>query len=281
MGHHYVPQYYLKGFSQNDGKVIYAYDKIEQRYFGTSVDNVAKKTKFYSSEVETYLANIIEGPANEVLKKIRERLEISPRDKQFLSDYMTCMIKRVPAGKEKLKELAPRIAERVRQRVDRILNLVAVGQPEKEELIEKRRIEIDAIIDQFEKEPPEGIWLTNIPPEKTPRMLDALSSMTWRFLVFDEYPAFLTSDNPVFYFEGEGIGKPESEVTIPISSHIALWANWRRDPKEGYFPTTSQVVKELNRRTCSIAARFVYHLQEEDWVLPLVTKSKWKLNRLI
>jgi len=119
-----------------------------------------------------------------------------------------------------------------------------------------------------------------MPPEKSPRVLAALSSMTWRFLTFDEYPAFLSSDNPLFFFTSIGIGKPESEVTFPISSYIALWATWRLDLKEGYFPTNSQVVKELNRRTCSIATRYAFHLKGEDWVLALLTKGRWQLNRL-
>jgi ElaB/YqjD/DUF883 family membrane-anchored ribosome-binding protein len=280
MGDHYVPRYYLKGFSQNDGKTIYVYDKTERRCFTTQVKSITNETDFYSPEVEEYLANTIENPANDVLKKIRDRVEISPGDKRTLSAYMTCMMKRVPKGKEKLKELAPDTAEAVRQRIDSLLNVAAAAQPEKNEFIQKRRAEIGEIIDKYAKDPPKEIWLTNMPPEKSPRVLAALSSMAWRFLTFDEYPAFLTSDNPLFFFTSMGIGNQESEVTFPISSHIALWATWRLDLKEGYFPTNSQVVKELSRRTCSVATRYAFHSQGEDWVLPLLTKGRWQLNRL-
>ncbi len=280
MGDHYVPRYYLKGFSQNEGSTIYAYDKAEQRCFRTQIKSIANETGFYSPEVENYLANTIEGPANGVLKKIRERAEISPEDKQTLSAYMTCMMKRVPKGKDKLKELAPSVAKTVRQEFGSLLGAITAAQPEKNELIQKRRVETEKIIDRYANDPPKEIWLTNIPPEKTPRVFAALCSMTWRFLTFDKYPAFLTSDNPVFFFESMGIGNPESEVVFPISSHISLWATWRRDLEEGYFQTRSQVVKELNRRTCSTASRFVYHPHMEDWVLPLLVKDRWQLNRL-
>lgn len=194
---------------------------------------------------------------------------------------MTCMMKRVPKGKEKIKEFATGTAEEVRRKIDKLLKVAAAVQPEKTEFIQKRRAEIGEIIDKYAKEPPKEIWLPNMPAEKSPRVLAALSGMTWRFLTFDEYPAFLTSDNPLFFFTSIGIGNPESEVTFPISSHIALWATWRLDLKEGYFPTRSQVVKELNRRTCSIATRYVFHSKCEEWVLPLLTKSRWKLNRLM
>lgn len=280
MGDHYVPKYYLKGFSQNDGKTIYVYDKTERRCFATQVKSIANETDFYSPEIEKYLSNIIETPANDVLKKIREKVAISANEKQILSAYMTCMMKRVPKGKEKLKELAPRTTEAVRQKIDILLNMVATEQPDKNELIEKRRAEIGEIIDRYAKDPSKGIWLTNMPPEKSPRVVAALSSMTWQFLTFDGYPAFLSSDNPLFFFTDMGIGKAESEVTFPISSNITLWATWRLDLKEGYFPTNTQVVKELNCRTCSIATRYVFHSESEDWVLPLLTKGKWQLNMI-
>lgn len=280
MGDHYVPRYYLKGFSQNDGKTIYVYDKSERRCFATQVKSIANETDFYSPEVEEYLASTIETPANEVLKKIRDRVAISSKEKQVLTAYIVCMMKRVPEGKERLKNLAPGTAAAVRQKIDILLNVAAAEQPDKREFIEKRRGEIGEIIDRYAKDPPKDVWLTNLPPEKSPRVLAALSSMTWRFLTFDAYPAFLSSDNPLFYFTSMGIGKPESEVTFPISSSIALWATWRPDLREGYFPTNSQVVKELNRRTCSMATRFIFHSQSEDWVLPLLTKGRWQLNML-
>ena len=109
MGDHYVPKYYLKGFSTDNGKRILVYDKNEGQKLPTQVKSIANITGFYSREVEQYLANTIEGPANTVLKKIRNREQIKPRDKEILSEYMAVMIKRVPKGKKQLDEMAPSI----------------------------------------------------------------------------------------------------------------------------------------------------------------------------
>lgn len=200
MGDHYIPKYYLKGFSENEGKTIFVYDKIEKRCFATQVKSIANETGFYSPGIETYLSNDIEIPANKVLKKIRERLPILDNEKQALSAYMVCMIKRVPKGKETLKVLAPDVAESVNQEFNDILNIAAITNPDKNEIIEKHRREIQEIIDKYSKDPPKEIWLDNIALEKSPRFFEALNSMTWRFVTFDEYPAFLTSDNPLFFF---------------------------------------------------------------------------------
>jgi hypothetical protein len=142
------------------------------------------------------------------------------------------------------------------------LTVAASEQPEKTEFIEKHRAIFKGIIDKYSNELQSMIWLKTIPPEMTPRITAALADMTWRFLTFDQQPAFLTSDNPVFFFKGLGIGRPESEVTFLISSKLALWASWRSYLPEGYFPTNMQVVKEINRRTASPATPYVFHAKK-------------------
>ena len=280
MGEHYVPQYYLKGFSNREGKQIWVYDKKERRKFVTQVKSIANVTGFYSPEVEQYLADTIEVPANRVIRKIRNRGQVTDCDKGILAVYMAVMMKRVPKGKERLRELTPSVKEKLSQEIHERLTILASIQPEKASLIQRRESEIQEILDKYSKEPPKEIWLDTIPPERSPLVVAALTGMTWRFLTFDDKPVFLTSDNPVFYFTSIGMGKPESEVTFPISSHIVLWATWRTDLPEGYIAVTNQVVKEINRRTAKNALRYVFHRRDEYWILPFVTKALWKLNLL-
>lgn len=279
MGDHYVPQYYLKGFSNREGKQIWVYDKQERRKFLTQVKSIANVTGFYSPEVEQYLADTIEVPANRVIRKIRDRGQITGYDKGILAEYMAVMMKRVPKGKERLREHAPSVARKLSQETGEQLTIMASTHPEKATLIQKRKSEIQEILDKYSKDPPKEIWLDNIPPERSPGVVAALTGMTWRFLTFDDKPVFLTSDNPVFYFTSIGIGKPESEVTFPISSYIILWATWRTDLPKGYITATNQTVKEINRRTVRNALRYLFHRKDEYWILPFVTKGRWKLNR--
>jgi hypothetical protein len=107
-----------------------------------------------------------------------------------------------------------------------------------------------------------------------------LGRMTWQFLTFDRGPAFLASDNPVFYFRCLGIANIESEVSFPISSNVALWATWRGDFEDGYVSTRESWVRGLNRRTASSATRYLFHPISEDWILPLLLKSSWRINVL-
>jgi hypothetical protein len=280
MGQHYVPQYYLRGFCRDLGRNIWVYDKQEARRFPTQVKSIANICGLYPPELEKYLSEKIEGPANQVLEKVRNRETLTPTEKILLSSYLAVMWKRIPSGKGRLKEQAPGIAAGLRETLHRELDEAVKKDPSKEGLARRRRAEVDEILDRYSREPPEDIWHQVIPAERTPRMIMGIAAMTWRFFTFDEKPAFLTGDNPVFFFSHLGVGRAESELSFPISSHVKLWATRRVDLAEGYFPTTIAIVKEMNRRIASNTERYVFHQREEDWILPFLAKKRWRLNRI-
>jgi Protein of unknown function (DUF4238) len=279
VGHHYVPQYYLKGFSP-DGKSIWAFDKEDGRAFRTQVKSIANETGFYSADVEIQLANSVEEPANVVLKAIRERQRLSQADRVTLSAYMVCLLKRVPRGKEWGRELAPGVLQETIEGIQRQLDDLERREPERRELWERRRAELAAMPEGFEDDVVQNAWLENLGPDVSSKSVTALSRMTWQFLTVDRYPAFLASDNPVFHFRDIGIANPASEVSFPISSHVALWATWRSDLEEGYFPVRESWVAQINRRSASVATRYLFHAKEEEWALRLLCKSRWSIGRL-
>ena len=280
MDNHYLPQYYLRGFCQDFGRTILVYDRQETRKFATQVKRVAKICNLYPPELEKYLSEDIENPANRVLDKIRNRELLTPSEKITLSSYISVMWKRVPKGKNRFKAQATGVAVDLREKLHRQLDEAVTKDPSKEDLAQRRKAEIDEILHRYSQEPPEDIWHQVIPAEQTPRMIAAVATMTWRFFTFDEEPAFLTCDNPVFFFSHLGIGRAESELSFPVSSHVTLWATRRVDLTEGYFPTTTDIVKEMNRRTASVTTRYVFHAKGEHWILPFLAKKRWRLNRI-
>jgi hypothetical protein len=278
MGYHYVPQFYLKGFCRNFGRTIWVYDKQEIRKFPTQVKSVANICGLYPQELEKYLSEEIEAPTNQVLKKIRNREHLTPTEKVTLSRYIAVLWKRVPEGMSRLKERAPRVAADLRESLHRRLADAVWKDPLKETFARRRKAEIDEILERYSQDPPEDIWHQIIPADCTPRIIEAIATMTWRFYTFDEKPAFLTGDNPVFFFSHLGIGKAQSELTFPISSHVMLWATRRLDLAEGYFPATLAIVKEMSRRIASVTTRYIFHALNEDWILPFLAKKRWQLN---
>ena len=280
MGHHYIPQYYLRGFCPDFGQTIWVYDKKKARKFSTQIKNIANICGLYTQGLEKYLSDDIENPANRVLEKIHDRAQLTTTDKLAFSKYISVMWKRVPSGMSRLKKLTPGIAEDLRENFHREFNEIVADNPSNSALIQRRKVEIDEILDRYSKEPPQGIWHSVIPADRTPRMVTTIAKMTWRFLTFDEKPAFFTGDNPVFFFSDTGIGRIDSELSFPISSNVTLWATWRLDLKEGYYPTTEAIVKEINRRTASITTRFIFHARGENWILPFLAKETWHPTRI-
>ena len=204
MGDHYVPRYYLKAFLAEEEELLWVYDKLDRRKFKTQTKNIANENRFYSREVERYLANVIEGPANSVLRAIREKCRLKDDDKRLLAEYMAVMWKRVPQGKQLFRDTAPAVAQKLSTQYNADLDKVASSEPEKASFIAERRSEIDEFIRNYSEDPPEDIWLDIIPPERSPRVTAAIRTMTWTFLTFEEKPAFLTCDNPIFYFSQHG-----------------------------------------------------------------------------
>jgi len=278
MGHHYIPQYYLKGFASPDGDMIWVYEKGGSLKFPANIKKIAQKTNYYSTEVERYLANEIEGPANSVIKKIRDHKQLTQSEKEKLAIYMVVMLKRVPQSKIRMKKTAPIVAQSLQQKWDKEISKLILENPSQTDLFEKRRAEIKANLNKYSKNLPKDFWLELIPPERTPNSVKVIPEMTWLFLTCEKFPAFLTCDNPVFYFQGIGVGKLESEITFPISSNIVLWATWRCNIQEGYSPIKNQAIKEINRRTATNATRFIYHARDEDWIPRFINKQEHQLN---
>jgi hypothetical protein len=149
MGNHYVPQYYLRGFCRDPDQRIWVYDKQQARRFRTHVRKVANVCGLYPPELEKYLSEEIEGPANHVLEKARNREALTPADKVRLSSYIAVMWKRVPAGKSRLKERAPELAEDLRETLHRELDAAVAKDPSKEDLAQRRKGETDEILAKY------------------------------------------------------------------------------------------------------------------------------------
>jgi hypothetical protein len=274
MGDHYIPQYYLKGFVLPKNNKIWVYEKNVNRKFSVNPEKIAQENDFYSPKIEKYLANEVEAPANKVLLKIRQRQNIEELDKIIMANYIAVMMKRVPQSKLYFKEKAPEVVQSLKQDLEQELTQIALEEPNLQEEAKNCHSEVIGLLEKFANDPPKDAWLENLPPQRTPQIIEALSNMIWRFFVFDDSPAFLTCDNPVFYSKRIGIGQAESEVIFPISSHIVLWANWRRgNTPLGYVKINKQLVIKVNQCIVSNSTRYIFHAKDEYWIPQFISKN--------
>lgn len=269
MGHHYVPQFYLRAFS--DKSSIWAYDKSARRHFKTNVKAIANENGMYSEELENRLAGTVEDPANPVLAKINRRLVIDSEERSRLANYIVVMWKRVPRARERVMDILPKAALDVGDRLNRELDELEQQMPGSSHKIADLKRRVDESLKEQIENPAAELWHGNVESSSSPRVVEALLSMNWTFL-YSERMQYLTSDNPVFFFEEEGIGRPTSELSFPVSSSVTLVANRGASRGMQFIPANPQVVRALNRRTATNSTRFVYACRDESWIPPFVTK---------
>ena len=264
MGHHYLPQHYLRGFAS--GKAIWAHDLQEKRSFRTRIKSVANETALYTEDLEAHLANFVEGPAQSAIDKLRRLEELSSKDREVLARYIIAMWKRVPAARKRVAATIPGVADKIKAEFQQANAKAVEENPDLANLASSRKGEVEAIISRYKQDPPNHFWHHIVGTEATPRMVLGLLEMSWTVLV-SESERFIASDNPVFFFESEGIGSPYSELSAPLSSGIALWAARGRQPKPNFMPVDRNIVMEVNRRSASKAGRYLYTEQEAPWAL--------------
>ena len=278
MGHHYVPQFYLRGFTEGDR--LWVHDRETQRSFPSQPKAIANENYLYTEELEQHLANEVEDPAKGAIEAIRARVTPVGADREALARYIVALWKRVPEGRTRVIEGVPEVAASLRLKYTAELEAAADSEPTLRDRANARLAELNAALDKFTREPPPEVWHHNLTRDSSPRVVESLLSMTWRFLWTDTHQ-FLTCDNPVFFFSHEGIGKPSSELSLPLSSSVALWANRRPSTGSNFLEARPAAVRELNRRMAVNATRFVYSKRQEGWILPFVRKRSYSLNRII
>lgn len=221
MGHHYVPQEYLRGFTHpSSPNAIWQFDKVTQT-FTTDPASIAKippqQRSFYDDGTEARLNELVEIPGNQSLRKLRSGdLNLTDEERVNLSVYIATMLKGVPHHRAKGEELAPQSLASVTQELrDQIRAYSESGQISPE-IAAKRLAETDAAEEKYSAEMPDNVREEIRSPWPTERMVDMVYGMHWKFACADGDQYFVTTDNPAFFFACWGLGTKHSELTFPV-----------------------------------------------------------------
>lgn len=269
MGKHEIPQYYLRGFaSDHERTLIWQFGKQGEAPLEIPIRVAAQRRDFYPEDVEKFLAEAVEGPANPILDQLREQRVLDGEQRWVFARYVLAMSRRTSFNRDWLLEnVIPEVLEK--------------RFPELLEQLPKHQDAIRSL---------QEAWTERLPPELDPsetrpnlgeEVIAGMCLMTWRFLVAEGPSYFMTGDNPVFYDRHLGMGKPTSELTFPLSTRVALWLTWRSDLEERFYPTPQGAVREVNRRTAHGATRMLFYHKAAPWVGVLASRKKHRLTRLI
>jgi Protein of unknown function (DUF4238) len=282
MGHHYVPQAYLTGFSvPHEPGMIWMYDKNTRAFTKIPIKVAVQEDDYYDIETERELSKTVEGPAHSALARLRRREPLDGDGRSCVALYIAVMIMRVPRRRRLSRELLPAAVDDTIGKVEARIDEWAEDPRTDQNLVAARRAQLASIRENVLRDPPTGVIERIRSPWPSDKILARVHSMTWRILVSERSGHFLTSDNPAYFVAEQGIGREESEITFPLASDLALVADWRGKPESLIVVRARPAqVREVNRRVAYGAERFVFYHERKDWVATLVDKPHPRLTQI-
>lgn len=291
--HHVLPKLYLQGFViPGDEPHVWVYKRGESYSpgLGKMTNNPHKESIKTAGMVRDYYADVkpsgekdfetfenilesLEKPANGIIAKLRATERITDAEREMFSLYLVQMNRRVPNFREGLKTMLPKTIATFEASEELLQKCNLPDTPE-------ARAYLKTILDRIATPPglESGTHLKVLANVANSQLTAVMCQMNWRFFIAPPGHFFFTGDNPLFLFKWMGLNKPDSEFSFPISSQVALLGSHRRDHGTGFIHGTSQVVKELNRRTASQASRYLYSPEKGEWVVNLLNKGKHRFN---
>lgn len=230
------------------------------------IKSVAQVKQFYTPEDEKRLGQEVESPGNAVIRTLIQSQPISSQDRMTLAFYMGVMLMRVPARRRHAHSLIPGVLNDLVTGIRAQLTEYS-RQPEVNgELVTRRLAELAQIEQEYLASPPVALVDQIRRPWPTDRVVQAIFDMTWRVLV-TKSEAFITTDNPVFFFRSLGLATPESELVFPLSSHYALHGSWQGLPRTiTFLEAQTPLVREINRRMFQSADSLCFSSKPQHWL---------------
>jgi hypothetical protein len=281
MGKHYVPRHYLRAWQDpNQPGCIWQFDKQSGKFSPApiAISQAAQGgTSFYSDEDEQRLTNLVEVPGQAVLDKLRSKnFDLTDNERFHLAAYMATMLKRVPRSRERGEALAPKVLLSVTDEIRTFFQSLAEAGKISDELAAKRLAETDAVEAKYKANAPQEVVTQIESPWPTVQMIETLAGMYWRYIIADASQLFLTTDNPLFFFECWGIGTDKSEITFPVSPEICLVGSFYPMRPGNHLHKCGRLVKEVNRRLVS-SSRFLYFKSKAAWIELIGKKQNLQL----
>lgn len=303
--HHFIPRFYLEGFVDPHNKpYVWTYEKGNIDIIKASPADIAVQKHYYSftteegskdSESFEDLFATIESNVAPLVSKLEQQKGLGEDEKKLFSYFLAFMMTRVPNFRNDIEESNSDVVKRI-----------AMWMAGDSKCFE-------AMIENYEKDTGEDIGIpinelrefvlddsrysikTN--PEFSLFIILELSKsfarvfykMNWLFLMATDENKFLTSDNPLYYFDptydpkspfGVGLINKNIQVTIPISNRLAILAGWNFK-KDNYFKANGLLVRGINKRTIISALRYVYASEKSDTLNKLVQKYENSAPRTV
>lgn len=276
MKHHYVPQFYQRGFVKElnkDGKqegLIWVYEKgraprkapIDNT--GMEIDLYALTDKEGNLDNETVEKELgkIDNKGAAAIRKLEKGISLTETERRVVCKFISVMYRRTPKFKEyqakMAAELMPQFFEMHNEEwLRQEMHKRAKSPAQAERWFEQRRGELEEIREEYLHEPPAFLFASNILRESAFEKL--LFDMDWALFRSTPDVDFVTCDDPALFSKGAGLGdKQKGVVMFPLSRELFLQAMWISTYTGTYIQLTDSQVRKLNRDVVRNASKQVY-----------------------
>lgn len=291
---HYIPQFYLKHFSQDKNK-LWMYDKQSNNAKNIkwlTTKSIAFENNFYTYEsIEKTNETLedmfcqMEALAANVIDKITNGVEINQQEKADISVFYGFLWLRTPQSKKKLNAMTTNLYEQVSRKSilmtpnKNIKDFFASKgmKMTDEEVDEMKDFASDEKRSRFELNIPQNYWIKqmlHLGMDVTP----VFQMCNWELCVAEKPYAFITSDcpfmlipsKPIHPFYGLGLLTPGAKKIIPLTSKICLVMH---EPEEK--PTI--IYRKVNKDFYKMINKFIYNKAERFVFSP----DEGKLSKLV
>lgn len=267
--HHKIPATYLRGFTDESGRVWIS--NREFNIYPGRPESVLSESDYYTVRfpsgggtlvIETEYLNGIEGNfATLYRENIKSQKLIDQKTKAQLSIFVASMLERQPSRRASLDKFFKDAREKV--------NHMRALPPE----AKKRLAQFPSITkgegipaDEFLKMGEDvGSLHSSMIPSGVNSLAPIIFDMKWAFLIRknEDSPHFMTSDHPCTLMnpalEAEyginvmgslpGFIQKDVELTLPLSSEVALFCGWKLDHDCLYIPVDGAYIDQTNYRS--------------------------------
>jgi hypothetical protein len=262
--HHYLPQFYLRGFSAN-GRSVFQVEKRGGRGYVSSIRDTVAIRDYHELDtvdaedptvIEKRLAQV-EAPLAEALARAVRCGVTTPETHNLLIQLVALLRVRVPAFKAGIEAFLQNAVRSVGLMMERKGEL---PPPPKgfEDILRIDNLSITISNWKLLE------FMFKIAADR--RLFDMLAAMKPHVLRAPEGTFFLTCDQPVAIFHptasptdayGIGLADTDTELSVPLSSGVLLLLSWETKSASDRAATADEMI-EFNRRTAVMADSLVF-----------------------
>ncbi len=278
--HHYVPEFYLKGFCR-DGK-LWVYDRERDVYDHLPPESLGIKKNFYAFTDENGKRDVsaekelsrVESAAARIISKFEAGQQITLKEKCDLALFVSLMRYRVPDFEQEYEEWHDTVLKALHKEM-----FPSVEAVEGEIARQGKEPDEDLTRDIFEMVRDERYDVRTNKPYYIAQMLDLglktaeqLANMRWLIVRAPEKAAFITSDDPFLLIPprsydpeispyGVGITTPGAHKNVPLTQEIYLCIQ-DEGVEMAYWQADRQAMRAINQDTARSHRRFLFGRDE-------------------